>query len=48
MVKLRFEKGSFIVTIPGQIVKEKKWPQGTELIWKFNSNGNLELSKVEA
>ena len=47
MVKLQEVKGRFLLSIPKDLVKWKKWIKGQELAIGFNERGNLEISEVK-
>lgn len=46
-MKLQNNNGQFRITLPKDIVKSKKWKQGTELIVVMNEKGNLVLKEVK-
>ena len=47
MVKLQESKGTYFVSILIDIVKDKGWKKGEELIWKYNSDGDVILKKLK-
>ena len=48
MVKLQqTPDGQFLLTIPREYAKLKKWEKGQELVIGFNEKGNLELKEVK-
>ena len=46
-MKLQNNKGQFRLTLPKDIVKAKKWDQGTELVVSIDSNGNIILQEIK-
>jgi hypothetical protein len=47
MVRLQESKGQFLITIPQEFIRKKKWQKGKELILSFNERGNIELVEVD-
>lgn len=47
MPKLQESAGRFSLTIPQEIVHEKKWSRGQELVISYNERGNLEIREVK-
>jgi len=43
--KLQQLKNQFMIAVPNAIARAKNWSKGTELNWKINSKGNLELKE---
>jgi hypothetical protein len=46
MVKLQEVKGQFSISVPKELVKEKKWNKGIRLIFRLMPSGIVEV--VEA
>jgi len=46
MPKLQESAGRFSLCIPLEIVHEKKWVRGQELVISYNERGNLEIREV--
>lgn len=47
MVKLQKNHGSFIVTLPTELVRAMSWKRGDVLEFKVRGAGKLELSRSE-
>lgn len=46
MVKLQETKGRYFITFPKNIVEDKGWKKGEELIIGFNQDGNILIKSV--
>jgi len=46
MPKLQMSGSRYSISIPGEIVREKKWVKGQELVITYNERGNLEIREV--
>jgi len=46
MPKLQVSAGRYSISIPIEIVHEKKWEKGQELVISYNERGNLEIREV--
>lgn len=44
MVKLQETKDRYFITIPREMVKQKSWKKGQEILFLFNERGNIELT----
>ena len=44
MVKLQETKDRYFITIPREMVKQKGWKKGQEILFLFNERGNIELT----
>lgn len=44
MVKLQETKDRYFITIPREMVKQKGWQKGQEILFLFNERGNIELT----
>jgi hypothetical protein len=47
MPRLQESAGRFSLTIPQEIVHEKKWQRGQELVISYNERGNLEIREIK-
>jgi len=45
MVKLQESKGTHFVSIPMDIIEDKGWKKGENLMWQYDSNGNIVLKE---
>lgn len=45
--KYRLQKSgnAYHITVPAPLVRSKEWDKGTEVKWKVNDDGNLELKE---
>jgi len=46
MVKLQETKGRYFITFPKNIVKNKEWIKGEDLIIGFNQDGDIVIKEV--
>jgi len=46
MVKLQETKGRYFITFPKNIVKNKGWKKGEDLIIGFNQDGDIIIREV--
>ena len=46
MVKLQETKGRYFITVPSELVKQKGWKKGQNLLFLFNERGNIELTSA--
>ncbi|MBD3249057.1 hypothetical protein GF336_03355 [Candidatus Woesearchaeota archaeon] len=46
-MKLQNNKGQFKLTLPKDIVKSKKWKQGTELLITMNEKGEIVIKEMK-
>jgi len=44
MPKLQEIKGRFFITVPMELVKQKKWKKAQTLFLIFNERGNIEIT----
>lgn len=44
MPKLQEIKGRFFITLPANLVKQKKWEKSQNLFLVFNERGNIEIT----
>lgn len=44
MVKLQETKGRFFITVPAELVAQKGWKKGQNVLMLFNERGNIELT----
>lgn len=44
MVKLQETKGRFFITVPAELVTQKAWKKGQNVLMLFNERGNIELT----
>jgi len=47
MVKLQETKGRYFITFPKNIVENKEWKKGEELIIGFNQDGDIIIREVK-
>jgi hypothetical protein len=47
MPKLQEAKKRFFITLPGELVRKKRWEKGKELTLMFNERGNIEIFDKE-
>ncbi|MFH1328210.1 MAG: hypothetical protein ABIH76_05130 [Candidatus Bathyarchaeota archaeon] len=46
MPKIQLVKGRYFITLPKQLVKQKKWTKGTGILPMFNERGNVEFYDI--
>ena len=44
MPKLQEVKGRYFITIPSNLIEQKKWTKSQNLLLIFNERGNIEIT----
>ncbi len=46
-MKLQELKGRYLIGIPKDLIKAKKWDKGKDLLVAFNERGNIEIREFD-